>query len=362
MSIRRTLIILLLIIFSTTAFGQADIFIETQEKLDAISDEERVILEKLYAMEQEIREIQGKEVAVSDEIEGIRDEVKGLEASILKEEKSYDKNRDVLKEALKSYQRMGPASFLEILLDADSLGGFLKRLGAIRDLSRNTEELMASLDESRRQLEIQKAGLNEKLSSLEDQQAQLKDLLAEITRVKNEQEVYLASLEGKRQTYEDALGEINRAWDELKPIFTVATSEFTRLAEEGNLPPKAVQMTNVRFHVKATIKEEDFNKIILENVNLPLVKFEFYEGRIKLRIPELRLVLFGNFKVEEVNTLKFFVEEGSFYELPLEKASMDELFEKGDLLLKLETLIGKSKVETVKPEEGQLVLIVRPRI
>ncbi|TAH59814.1 MAG: hypothetical protein EWM52_10270 [Methanosarcina mazei] len=75
------------------------------------------------------------------ETEAIRKEIEDLEKAIAQEELVYEKKKESLKQVLKSYQRMGPGSFLEIILDSDSLSTFLQRMNILRDLARNTEML-----------------------------------------------------------------------------------------------------------------------------------------------------------------------------------------------------------------------------
>lgn len=357
--------LMLICAFSTsfsTSYGESEIFKETQDKLDNISDEEKNILKDLYAMEQEIQETEKEEKKITNQIEEYKIEINNLENKIKEDESSFEKNRDVLKEVLKSYQRMGPGSFLEVLLTSDNLGAFLRTLNTLKDLSRNTEELMTSLDKSKAALIIQKNNLAEKLLGLEDKKEALKLVINEKNKIKNEKENYLSSLKEEREVYQDFLLDITKSWKELKPLFKEATAEFTRLANEGNLPPDAVEVSISRFNVKGTIKEASFNNIILEYSRFPKVEFKFKQGKINVHIPDLKLLLTGNFIVEGNNTLKFIIEEGSFYDLPLEKASIAELLEEGHLLLNLEPLIGSSKVEEVNSQAGYIELIIKAKL
>ncbi len=340
--------------------GEAEIIQETKEILIGISEEEKAVLEILYSMEQEISALERESDQVSEVIENYQGEIKGLETEIQKEETSYANNRDVLKEVLKSYQRLGPGNFLEILLDSDSIATFLRRVNTLRDLTRNTGELMVKLDESKAKLVKEKAALAEKLLLQEEQQKQLQELLAAKVTVKKEKEAYLASLELDRTQYEDFLEEITLAWQEVKPVFVGATHEFSRLVEEGSLPPEALEIGFSGTNIKGTIKETSFNEVIVNHPELPKMVFKFEEGKIELSVPTMQLSLRGNFEVEGVNTLKYVADEGAFYEMTLSKDSLEELFEEGYLVLALEPLIGNSIVEGVESKEGQLELFIKP--
>lgn len=360
----RSLQILLVMLLLTpqTVSGEAGVFTDTREKLNNITEEEKEVLETLYTMEQEISELEKEAESVSSQIEDFKDEINALEAEIQKDEEDYAKNRDVLKEILQSYQRLGPGTFLEILLDSDSLVTFIRRVNTLRDLTRNTGELMVSLDESKVKLAKEKGDLTQKLVLLEDQQKHLKGLLDSKMALKDEKEDYLTSLEDQRTYYEDFLTEVKVAWEELKPIFTEATNDFSDLVEEGNLPPEALDISFTLVNIKGTIKEEAFNDVIIQHAELPEMVFKFHLGKIELRIPKKNLVLMGNFIVEEDHIMKFVADEGSFYELPLEKGSIEELFEKGYLILNIESLIGDSKLEAVEAQEGSIDLLIKPNL
>jgi len=72
------------------------------------------------------------------------------------------------------------------------------------------------------------------------------------------------------------------------------------------------------------------------------------------------LILSGNFIVLEGNIIKFQVEKGSFYSIPLELASIEELFQEGYLILNLKPYLGKSTLKSVKIEEGFMELTIIP--
>lgn len=355
-------VVLVMLLLSPRAVSgeEAEVITEVQEKLISISEEEKAVLETLYNMEQEISELEREEERASSQVESYKQEIEVTEGLIKEEEYAYALNRDVLKEILVTYQKMGPGTFLEILLDSDSIVTFLRRLNTLRDLTRNTGELMVLLDESKAKLAKEKELLSGKLRLIVEEQDRLSKLLAERLKLREEQETYLATLEDQRGTYEEYLKEIKSAWDELKPVFIQATSQFSLLVEEGSLPPEALEVSLTLSHIKGTIKEEAFNDVIMTNSDLPEMKFKFLEGEIELSIAKKNLVLIGNFIVEEDNDLKFEATEGSFYGLPLEQGSIDELFDEGYLVLKLRPLIGDSKVDSVKSLEGSIELLIKP--
>jgi len=98
---------------------------EMQEKMDAISSEEKEILQSLFAMTKEIEEQEREEKNIVIEIEAANIEIKKITQEIVNIENSYINKRDDLKQVLRSYQRNGPGSYIQIILESKNLTTFL---------------------------------------------------------------------------------------------------------------------------------------------------------------------------------------------------------------------------------------------
>ena len=95
------------------------------------------------------------------------------------------------------------------------------------------------------------------------------------------------------------------------------------------------------FSIKGSVSDETFNNILKEHSTLPEIVFQFQQDKIILEIPDKSLVLNGHFEISGSSALLYVVESGSFYGLPLEQASIDELFKEGPLLIDFEAVAGE---------------------
>ena len=337
--------------------GLADPFSETKEKLSGISDEEKEILQNLFTLAQEVELLETEEKELSQEVEAINLEIKELEAAIAGGERAYEKKQEGLESVLQSYQRMGPGSFLEIILDSDSLSTFLHRVNTVRDLTRNTGELIEQLEARVEKLSEMKTLLSEKLSLVKDKQEQSREAIAKKIKLKLEKEEYLSSLMGEREYYQEHLTNIEGVWNELKPLVSKAAKEFSRIIEEGSLPMDALEITFSFSNIKGSIEDKIINKVISEQSNLPKMVFAFHPGKVEISLPEKNFVLSGTFIILEGHILKFQAQEGSFFGMPLEPGSIEELFSGGDLVLNLEPLLVGNVIHDLEIKEGYLELI-----
>ena len=335
-----------------------DPFIEVKEKMSNISDEEKKIVEELFILLQDIEEMEREVEKISKEIEKINDELRELEEKIKLEEIAYKKNRDTLRDVLKIYQKRGTGSFIEIILSSQNLTTFIRRLNALRDLTRNTGELLTTLDESKERLSTQKEELDNKLNLVKTEEEKLKIALYKKLAIRKDMEDFLDSLLEERELYEEYLLTLEKGWDVLKILFNDSIKEFSRMIEEGNIPADAIDITFSLPNIKGTMSEEDFNNIILSNPNLPEMVFVFEEEKVTLNMPSENLSLSGNFIILDDQSIKFQVSEGNFYDMKLEKASIEELFKDGELVLNLKPILDKNIIKSIEVKEDYIELSI----
>lgn len=353
------LIVIVLIFTSSTLSAEKDNSIsEIQEKLTNISGEEKEILKELFIQTQEIEEMERENERIKEEIDVMSLDIESLEKKIEKEETNYEKNLNALGTILKSYQRMGPASFLDIILNSNNLTDLIRRINIIRDLTRNTGELLDKIEEAKEKLIEEKSNLDKKLKNLEDKHKALEESLTKKQELVKEQEAYLDSLAEDKEIYLQRLEYISMIMKELKEIFSSFTKEFAKMIQEGNFPQDAVKETFTLRGVKGIIEEKTFNEIIASNKALPQMEIKFSSGKMEMKSPEENLTLEGQFVIVEDQVLKFEAEKGSFYDMPLEKGTIEDLFQEGYFILNLEPLIGKNVLKSVEIMDGYIELLV----
>lgn len=355
------LIIVFAMSFFSTSMIQADTFSQIEEKLKGISKEEKKVLQNLFTLAQEIEGIEREGEKIAKDMDIINQEIKDLEGTIAGEERTYEKKREGLKQVLKSYQRMGPGSYLEIILDSDSLTTLLSRINTLQDITRNTGKLLELIEESKEKLSKEKTKRAEKLVLIKKKQKQLEESLAKKIRLKEAKEEYLASLKGEREYYQKYLVNLQQVWDELQHTFSGAAKEFSRIIEEEDLPADALKITFNFLSIKGSLEEKTFNDIIKKHSQLPNMVFSFSPDKMEIELPEKNLHLEGTLIIIGESTLKFQVEEGSFYGMPLETWAIEELFKEGNLVINLKPLLYGNVLHSVKIKEGCLELSSIPQ-
>lgn len=364
--------LLLLISLTLTAVvpnrvsGEVKPITEVQEKLEGISEEEKAVLEILFTLEQEMEEMEREESAITKDIEALQIEIDDMEELLKERQKNYDDQLDILKKVLVGYQRKGPASYLDTLLSAEDLRTFLESINMIKDLTRNVGKLLDSLEEGKKKLAEERDRLSEKAALLADKKEELQDALMKKLELKTKKEAYLATLKEKSEQYQEQLSNLKQMWEDSKLQFSNIVENFSQIIGEGNISLSDLNLSANLFEIKGAIYEETFNEILREHSDLPGLLFHFYKDRVEIEIPEKHLVLIGTFIIAEDKVLKLEVEKGSFYEMPLENESIEELFIDGYLLIDFKELAGDMLIdfslETVETKEGYLEFKITPKL
>ncbi len=346
---------ILVLFLSNLVIGQP--FEDIHEKLIGISKEEKEILEKLFILIQEIENMEKEEEKLSLDIDDIKQEIKKLEIEISGEENIYEKNKEALKQVLKSYQRMGPGSYLEIILNSDSLAMLIRSINTLQDITRNTGDLLGLIEKSRDNLLLAQKSLNKNLLLIEEKQRQLEDALSAKIGFKEEIEEYLTSLEDEREYYQDYLSNLQIAWDKVGHTLSDTIRELSRIISEEELPQDALELTFSLLKVKGSMKDQVFNDLVKKYPSLPKMVFSFTPGKATLDFPDNNIVLAGKLLIVDGSALELKVEEGSFYNMPLESRTIEELLKDNKLIINLKPLLYGNKLDSVVMKQGYIELI-----
>lgn len=338
--------------------GQEGPFAEMREKMASISETEQESLKSLFLLTQQIQEMEKEEEWMNRDIKAKSREIEDLKVTIAEEEVAYLNKREDLKQVLKSYQRMGTGTYLEIILKSDNLTMLLRRINTLRDLTRNTGKLMELLEETNATLLMEKTNLAEKIRVMEDNQQKLQKSLAKKQQLREDQENYLTSLKDKREVYQKDLANLQQNWDELKTSVPEIIQELSKIIDEGHIPLDEVRITFSLMTVKGAIDQKTINDLILEHPLLPKIEFSFYPSYVEIRMPDKDLVLSGEWVIQETHTIKFQVKEGRFYGIPLDPGAINDLFLKGDLKFNLKLPLSNYTLTTITTTDGSLELTI----
>lgn len=329
-----------------------------EEKMKEISERQKEILQRLFAQQQKIGAMEKETEETGREIEALKEQTAGLQKSLAEAEKAYGQKKEDLKQLLQAYQKMGPGSYLDIILASNDLPDFLRRLNILREISGSSGRLVGQLRGNLDEQTAAKAKLAGELASLNGKQAQFQTSLAQEQQLKKDLEKYLISLAAERDSYQMYLAYLNNNWTDLKPAFAQAVKGLSGFMARGDLPAEGFKITYGFWKAKASITDRAINMIIAGDSAFPPMTFHFRQGKVEITMPENNLVLEGNFVIRGGDAVIFQAGGGSFYGLPLETGALNELFQQGDLVLNLKPALGNYTIDSLEIRDGYLELTV----
>jgi peptidoglycan hydrolase CwlO-like protein len=359
-------IMMISILLPIQASGKVKQITDTEEKLNSITMEEKAVLEELFTLNQKIEELEAEEAKINGDIDELKDQIEEMQQQIDSKQKDYDTQLQVLKQVLVDYQRGGPATYLEILLNAGDLSEFLKSINVIKDISHNVKELLVTLKDAKKELEEEKAKLDKKAEELLAKQAELAENLKSNKKIQEEKQAYLNSLLENKDYYEEQLNNLELIWSNCQSLFPKLAKEITDTINEGYFTFDDLNMKFGIGDMSGYLSEETFNNILADKKELSGITFDFSENQVILNVPEEHLMLTGNFVISGDNEIRYEVTGGTFYDMPLEQVSIDELFKNGPLIIDFKSIsegiitIGFTLNE-VSSKEDELAFEISPK-
>jgi len=316
------------------------------------------LLTKLFETSTRIEQLESEMAVIQSEIEALQLKIEDKQSQIDNRALAYEAVKGTLGEILKSQQRAGAASSLEIVLSATSLKDLLRRLNLLRELSRKTNVIMQETEAARLRLEDEKAALSELFNAQRLKEKALADTLRGMTEAKAVLESQLKALASDRAFYESNLKRLDQSWSAFKPVFTETVTVLSEMLESGDVPPGTINLEFSPIEVKGRITEDKFNAAVRLRQDLPELRFDFSNKGVLMSFVEEKAELTGRFEIVDQRLLEFRVESGTFQGVPMSRAALEDLVSKGTLTFDLSGTLGKSTLRQITHEDGAIALTI----
>lgn len=332
---------------------------EAETTIASLSQQEADIYAQLFQLNLDIQASESERVVAQRSLDDLRAQSERLRQEIAETRTSRENNMEALRALLTAWQRSGPGSSLEMLLDASDLADFLRRVNLLSDFSDNVERIDAEIEQDEIQLEARQDALVESETRAEEAVLRIEALIAQKDALRAEQETLMAALAEQRSAAEDWLAGLDAAWQALKPRFPTASAVFAAAMSEGAFPEDAVSVSVTLEGIAATLPEAVLAGTLKANADFPDLMFRFDETGVHVTDSNGELLLDGAFEPYEEKQLLFVPETGTFRGMPLEPEALSELFSEGNLIFDLTPVLAFGRITAVRTEPGLLVLTLR---
>ena len=140
-----------------------------------INEKKSAVNSTIDTLAKELSDVQTKIDATQAKKAEVQEQIETLKAEIAKLEKVIAERNTRLEEQARSVQTNGARSYLDFLLNAESLSDAVSRIGVVMDLMSANRELMQQQAEDKKQVESKEEAQQEKLAEQEAAEKDLKE-------------------------------------------------------------------------------------------------------------------------------------------------------------------------------------------
>lgn len=159
-----------------------------------INEKKSAVNSTIDALAKELSDVQTKIDTTQAKKAEVQEAIETLKAEIAKLEKVIAERNSRLEEQARSVQTNGARSYLDFLLNAESLSDAVSRIGVVMDLMSANRELMQQQAEDKKQVESKEEAQQEKLAEQEAAEKELASLQTELNDTFSKNKVLLANL------------------------------------------------------------------------------------------------------------------------------------------------------------------------
>ena len=159
-----------------------------------INEKKSTVNSTIDTLAKELSDVQTKIDTTQAKKAEVQEQIETLKAEIAKLEKVIAERNSRLEEQARSVQTNGARSYLDFLLNAESLSDAVSRIGVVMDLMSANRELMQQQAEDKKQVESKEEAQQEKLAEQEAAEKELASLQTELNDTFSKNKVLLANL------------------------------------------------------------------------------------------------------------------------------------------------------------------------
>lgn len=184
---------------------------EAQKALERNKANQKQVLAELWRLEQNMEQTKKELDNVSSQLDVAVAEVKQAEQRLADTEDKLNKQQQLLAARLPAIYKLGPVSYLEVLLSSTTFSDLVSRMTLVSSLVRCDRELISSLEEKQKEHAAALADLQQKKARLESLKSTYEGRKVQLASRSQERERYLKNLKEDSLEWEKALDE----WEEL---------------------------------------------------------------------------------------------------------------------------------------------------
>ena len=333
---------------------------EIHSQLDSLGTAEKETMAALFAAADRIRQQEG-------ELEDLRGRQRAVEEALVWAEveyelvaQHYEEARGSATEALRWLQRLGPVSYLDLIVGAATFNDFWQRLDLIFIAIRGVERALGHLFHTREMAALERKTLRDMQAELRDVLAAAAEKLQELEATRVEKEAALSGLGDRRQEFEERLLKLERLWlEDIIPYLKAAALELATLMGKGGREGLPVQWQLTPGGMRGQLTFGALNAALTPHPALRGGQFSGEDGRLFFTVPQRGLSLGGELSVVEGGKGgSFDIDEIYLLGMPISPSALSEYHDETHFFFAIPSPLPGIRLREIRVTKEALVLVV----
>ena len=175
---------------------------DTKKEIGDVQSDLSDGMKEIQKMNEEINEYQNQIDDLNNELDDLEEQIEVQEEELKKAEANYKEQDELMRKRLVALYEAGQTSYLDVLLNSDSISNFLSRYYLISEIAKSDSQLLTDLENSKKEIEIKKQNLENSKEQVEikkKNKEETADALADKKALKDKQVSVLSNKEKELQ-------------------------------------------------------------------------------------------------------------------------------------------------------------------
>jgi len=181
-----------------------------QSKLDAIMQENKSTSKQIADISTQIASYQNQIADLNDQISNLQTTIQQTTAQLSDAQAQYAKQQQMLEDRLVALYENGNTTYLDVLLNSNSLGDFVSNYYLISEVASYDSDLLSQIEQSKEQLQTTENNLEAQQSGLESRKSTLQGTEKSLSASKASMAAKMSTLTAEQQALQQQIDGYNQ--------------------------------------------------------------------------------------------------------------------------------------------------------
>ena len=189
---------------------------QTNTEIAGVKKQMTNALNQINTLNSEISGYENDISRLSKQLDVVNAQITEKTANIEEQQEKYDTQKDLLEQRLVALYEAGETTYLDMLLASDDLSDFISNYYLIEQMAEADDELLTSIENTRKQLESEKAYLDSAKAEIETTTASIAEKKKSLSYSVSQKKTVVSNLTAEEAEYKHNLKNLKKIKEEFK--------------------------------------------------------------------------------------------------------------------------------------------------